>query len=472
MKHFLLIFLLLSCPSYAVSVSDTLQAAIAAEPFRLWTAIVFFLAVLHTLFARKFTQFAEWVEHRQAIEGIHDSPLPKILHYFGEVEVIFGIWIFPLVAVLAYFHDFDYAVHYFDKLFFVEPLFVLTVMVVSSTRPIVDFVEMLLEKAARLLTVITGDAAEIPVWAWWLVILVITPLLGSFITEPASMTIACIVLRRQFFDANPSSKLKFATLGLLFTATSVGGLLTHFAAPCVLMVASKWGWSDNAFTVFHLFGWKAIIIVLVSVLSYFVIFRRELLSLVRTPSTELPIEGESNLPVPYYVTAVHLLFLALVVSFSHYVTIFLGLLIFFVGFFQATGKYQSPLNWHAPISVGFFLAALVCHGALQGWWIDPVITSLTEPQLVGASVVLSMFNDNAAITYLASQIPDLAENLRYTLVAAAVAAGGLTVIANAPNPAGQSYLHSYFEKGISPVKLFAGAFLPTIIALGIFMLLR
>ena len=41
--------------------------------------------------------------------------------------------------------------------------------------------------------------------------------------------------------------------------------------------------------------------------------------------------------------------------------------------------------------------------------------------------------------------------------------GGLTVIANAPNPAGQAILGKYFKEGISALQLFLWAALPTFI---------
>jgi hypothetical protein len=90
--------------------------------------------------------------------------------------------------------------------------------------------------------------------------------------------------------------------------------------------------------------------------------------------------------------------------------------------------------------------------------------------MLGA-MTLTAFNDNAAITYLATLVPGFSESMRYAVVAGAIAGGGLTVIANAPNPAGQSILCDYFEDGISPLKLFAGALLPTIVMMLCFFFL-
>jgi len=73
---------------------------------------------------------------------------------------------------------------------------------------------------------------------------------------------------------------------------------------------------------------------------------------------------------------------------------------------------------------------------------------------------------------LASLVPGFSDPLKYVVMAGAVTGGGLTVIANSPNPAGQSILASRFwEAGISPLYLCLGALVPTLIAGAAFMLL-
>jgi len=108
----------------------------------------------------------------------------------------------------------------------------------------------------------------------------------------------------------------------------------------------------------------------------------------------------------------------------------------------------------------------------QQWWIEPVLSSLGRwPLMIGATL-LTALNDNAAITYLASLVPGFSDPLKYAVMAGAVTGGGLTVIANAPNPAGQSILQGQFgDGGISPLKLFIAAVPPTLIMGAAFMLL-
>jgi Na+/H+ antiporter NhaD/arsenite permease-like protein len=68
-------------------------------------------------------------------------------------------------------------------------------------------------------------------------------------------------------------------------------------------------------------------------------------------------------------------------------------------------------------------------------------------------------------------VPNFTDGLKYAVVAGAVTGGGLTVIANAPNPAGQSILKRHFGNAVSPLGLFLAALLPTIIMLLCFLYL-
>ena len=131
---------------------------------------------------------------------------------------------------------------------------------------------------------------------------------------------------------------------------------------------------------------------------------------------------------------------------------------------RATAAYQSNLDIRTPLLVGFFLAGLVIHGGLQGWWIAPVLSSLSEGSLFWAAAGLTAFNDNALITYLATLVPDLSDPLKAAVVEGAVTGGGLTVIANAPNPAGQALLGRFFDGAVNPMWLLISALIPTLIA--------
>jgi Putative Na+/H+ antiporter len=239
------------------------------------------------------------------------------------------------------------------------------------------------------------------VFGIWLAILTIGPLLGSFITEPAAMTISALLLRRRFYNLHPSAHLKYATLGLLFVNVSVGGTLTHFAAPPVVIVASHWNW-DLLFMMQN-FGWKAVIAILVSNFLFFLFFRKELTRLAAEPDAEEPVQERRE--VPWSIIFIHLLFLAWTVVNAHYPTLIIFGFLFFLAFVTATRRSQHQIALRQALLVGFFLGSLVIHGGCQEWWIVPVLRELSEwPMMIGATV-LTAFNDNAAVTYLASLVP-------------------------------------------------------------------
>ncbi len=463
-------------------VGDVLAGRIAAEPFNLAATIIFLLAVVHTFLAGRIRHWAHAVEerHRERLrqvgrretgtdadeDGVVDEVSfgGQMLHFLGEVEVIFGIWVVALAAAITWFKGWDTAVYYIgEKVNYTEPMFVVVIMTMAATRPIVRLAEQSLRGIAAL-----GRGSPA---AWWLAILIFAPVLGSLITEPAAMTIAALLLAKQFYDLQPAARLKYATIGLLFVNVSVGGTFTHFAAPPVLMVAGPWKWS-LAFMFLH-FGWRAGIGIVISTFLYFVAFRRQLLAL-RPAGTDA---GAVRLrwpdrtdPIPAWITLVHVLFLGFTVWQAHEPVLFVAGFLFFLGFAQATAHHQNRIDLRPALLVGFFLAGLVNHGGVQGWWLQPVLKSLDRTQLMLGATLLTAFNDNAAITYLATLVPNFTEALKYAVVAGAVTGGGLTVIANAPNPAGQAILHRYFRDGISPLWLAASALVPTIIVGCCFML--
>ncbi len=318
--------------------------------------------------------------------------------------------------------------------------------------------------------------------AWWLTILTLGPMLGSFITEPAAMTICALLLSRHFYELKPSRSLRYATLGLLFVNVSIGGTLTHFAAPPVLMVARPWGWDTpihaRAFRLACRAGHHArhaLLLLLVFAPSWCRWRTARDTCEVDEPEDDHDAgtgsgADTSPLPAPAWITAIHVFFMAWTVFTAHYPALFIGGFLIFLGFAQATLRYQSLIDLKAPLLVGFFLGGLVIHGGLQGWWIAPVLGSFTETPLFLSSTLLTAFNDNALITYLATLVP-ISTTVEIAIVEGAVTGGGLTVIANAPNPAGQALLGRFFDNAIAPLSLLAGALLPTLFAAAAFFLL-
>jgi hypothetical protein len=413
--------------------------------------VLFGLAVLHTFCVKR---FAHWA-HRYPAGCVRAN----LLHFLAETEVVFGLWASVLfLGVAALNGSFTNAVAYIEGLNFTEAKFVFVIMVVAATRPVVKLAETAITWASRLIPAPEGVA-------FYIAALSLGPLLGSFITEPAAMTLLALLLKRHYFDKDISRSLAYATLGLLFVNVSIGGTLTHFAAPPVLMVASKWHW-DLAYMAQH-FGWRAAAAGAVSTAMTVAWFWKEL--------SQLKLEPDRSGRVPVWLTVLHLVFLALVVFFAHHADIFFGVFILFLGLVTATSEYQESLKLREGLLVGFFLAGLVTLGSLQAYWLKPLIQSLGGPALFFGTTGLTSITDNAALTYLGSLVEGLSESLKYALVAGAVAGGGLTVIANAPNPAGAGILQSarvFGKEGISPVGLFLGALVPTLVAIVFFWVLH
>jgi Putative Na+/H+ antiporter len=446
------------------------------NPLNIIATTIFLLAITHTFLAARFTTLARLVQRRHDArqQATRRTPSPsvlaEVLHLLGEVEVVFGLWVVPLIVASTLKNGWESTTHYLnDTVNYTEALFVVVIMALASTRPIITLAETTL----RRLATIGGDSPG----AWWVTILIAGPLLGSVITEPAAMTISALILARQFYDLQPSDGLKYATLGLLFVNVSIGGTLTHFAAPPVLMVARQWEW-DTAFMFLH-FGWRAIIAIVVSTLATYLLFKRELLALatrgvvrdVEQPDDDAVGTGAELLPLPTWIIVVHLGFMAWTVLNAHHPALFIGGFLFFIGFTRATASYQSRVDLKAPLLVGFFLGGLIIHGGLQAWWIAPTLGHLSEVPLFVGSTILTAFNDNALITYLGTLVPSFEPEMKLALVQGAVTGGGLTVIANAPNPVGQALLGRFFNHAVHPWRLFLGAAVPTLIAVAAFRLL-
>jgi len=406
---------------------------------------IFVLALGHTFAAKQF----ERLSHR----------FPRhagLFHLLGEIEVVFGFWAIVLILVMGLVLGGDRALSYAESRNYTEPLFVFVVMVIAASRPVLRTVVWAVDGIARIAPLPT------PVASAWLGLAVV-PLLGSLITEPAAMTIAALMLAPQIYRPQVPEPFKYLALGVLFVNISIGGTLTSYAAPPVLMVAATWQW-DSAFMFSH-FGWKAAIAVLVNATIATLVLRKHLPAPTAAGAT-------AEAPVPVPVALVHLLLLAGVVLFAHHPVAFLGLFLMFLGFTQAYERHQSPLIIKEALLVAFFLAGLVVLGGLQGWWLQPIVSSLEPLALFFGALGLTSITDNAALTYLGSLISGISDESKYMLVAGAVAGGGLTVIANAPNPAGVALLKRGFEdESIGAGGLLLGALGPTVVAATAFLLL-
>jgi len=416
-------------------------------PTELGASIIFAIAVLHTFCTAYFEALAKkYPTH----EGLW--------HLLGEVEVVFGFWAAILFIYISLVADLGTAKTFLDNQNFTEPLFVFAIMIVAGSKPILYISTEILHLLAKGLQFVLRIKST-P--ALYFLTLSITPLLGSLITEPAAMTLAAFLLRDLVYRHQCSKALLFGTLGVLFVNISIGGTLTNFAAPPVLMVASTWGWS-SAF-MFSNFGIESCIAIFINALGATLIFQGQL------------IDNAGNIKpekIPVLVILMHLLFLFGVVLFAHDPPIFMWLLLFFIGYTIAYPKYQSPLILKEALLVGFFLGGLVVLGSLQGWWLQPILSKMSPTAVFYGSLALTALTDNAALTYLGSLVTGTSLEFKLALVGGAVAGGGLTVIANAPNPAGIAILRQYFPGGaVSALYLLIAALPPTLVTILAYRLL-
>ena len=409
-------------------------------------AVIFGIAVIHT-FSTKFFAHLATLQPRHA----------GFWHLLGEVEVVFGFWALVMVFALLLMSGRAETIQYIEARNFTEPMFVFVIMVIAASKPILNTVI----GAVHLLASCIPLRREVTVF---FLCLSAVPLLGSLITEPAAMTLAALMLKDCYFRRDLSTKLKYATLGALFVNVSIGGTLTSFAAPPVLMVAKKWGW-DSAFVFTH-FGWKAAISVLITASVVTWLFREELIG-------KGCFDGAcSQIDTPKSVAAVHILFLAAVVVFAHHAVIFMGLFLFFLGYFEAYKQFQDRLILREGLLVAFFLGGLVVLGGLQSWWLQPALAGVEPNVLYYLATALTAITDNAALTYLASLVEGVSADYQYAVVAGAVTGGGLTIIANAPNPAGVAILKNHFtDETVSPLMLLIAATPPTLLTICAFQLL-
>jgi len=348
----------------------------SASLIQLIASIIFAVAILHTFSVKFFKKLAHKYPRHE-----------KIFDMLGEVEIVFGFWAIALILIFFSLSGKNETLSYLNNQSYVEPIFVFVIMIIAASKPVLDFSLTSVRAISRLLPIHKSLSL-------FFITISFVPLLGSFITEPAAMTLGALLLKDHFYSKNISNKLKYAIIGTLFVNVSIGGTLTPFAAPPILMVASKWNW-DLTFMI-TTFGWRTALAVFTNSLILTLIFKKELANL-----------EEPNI---------------------------------------------KPSE--------------VVLGGLQKWWLQPLLNQLTPDQIYYAATALTAITDNAALTYLGSLVDGLSDQFKYALAAGAVTGGGLTVIANAPNPAGYSILNKNFENNIiSPLYLFLSALGPTIVAI-------
>jgi hypothetical protein len=294
-------------------------------------------------------------------------------HLLGEVEIVFGFWGTVLVVLMLAIDGKAATTDYVDSLGYTEPMFVFAIMVIAASAPILDLVEQFVSFAGQLVPFARKSASLFCTLA-------ILPLLGSFITEPAAMTVAALTLSGKYFEHDFSTRSKYILLSVLFVNVSIGGTLTPYAAPPVLMVAGKWGWGLSHM-VAH-FGWKAAIVVCINAILATIVCRHEL--------RKLPDNNTKRVrTTPGAIYIMHLVFLFGVVIFAHTPAMFMGIFLLFMGFAKAYESFQKPLMLREGLLVAFFLAGLVTLGGMQQWWLQDLLSSMSDTAVFFGAIILT-----------------------------------------------------------------------------------
>jgi hypothetical protein len=448
---------------YAGEPQESIEGIVAyraeIDPLNLLSTCLFVCAIIHTFFARIIRNYAK---QKEAENGNVKTFYTELIYFFGEIEIVFGLWAIPLVAIITFLYSWENAVEYLNSLDYREVLIMAVIIILTSSYPLIS----LIERGLRYIVNLAGGSPA----AWWFVLLTLGPLLGSFITEPGAMTVTALLLAKQIYPLKITPRLAYGTIGLLLTNISVGGLLTTFAAPPILVVSHAWHW--DTFFMLKTFAWKSILGIGLATLLYFFYFRQELLQLKYGPNTIKAEETDFNEPVPFWVSVVTLLFLIAILANLHEPVILIGIFMIYLGFHQATAMHQAPIQMRSPLLIGFFFAGLIIHSSLQEWWIGPLLKYVSPDPLMFLAFAISPLNDNAVIAYLATFIPNLNDASKYAIIAGSLAAGGMTFLANAPNLIGQEILDSYFPKGIAVKGLFLAALPAALILFAIFFIFQ
>ncbi len=397
-------------------------------------SICFILALSHTFFAVKFK---------------------PISHYLSETELAFPFWgiIFlatvPLFSVLGWIDGSDSRNQFMElagHLDFSEPALLFVILLVTNTPLVMRFASRAIDGVADLvMQMASASRGE----ASYITSMIVGPLMGSLITEPAAMTVTALFLRDRFFNRRVSRRFKFMSFANLLVNVSIGGALTNFAAPPILMVRDAWGWSSN-FVFFH-FGLNAALAIVVNTGLCWFFLRGELRAVQGFPKESLNDANGLILKKDSASTT------RTSQAAEQRAVRSLGSRLFYL---------VNQFEFRSSLYVALFLAGVVVLGHQQAWWLRELVEGKSPFSLFLGSTVLTSVTDNAALTYLSTQIESLTPLMRHAVVAGSIAGGGISVVANAPNPIGFSILREQLgDAGFGFSDLLRYALLPTAIAM-------
>lgn len=433
-----------------------------SSSLRTGATVLFFFSVVHTFLTPWFYQRFQVCKHKKMIFPEKWKKylwLSECYRLLSRVETVFILWAVPLFLWFLYTEGYKMTISYFNSRNYIFSLFIIIMLLLLESRPIVYLSECIFSSIAKI-----GKQSP---RCWWWTLMIATPVSSVLLKETGAMIIATTLLSRSFYRFAPSTRFAYATMGLLFSNISLGGLTTGLSSRALFIIlpSVKWG---NSF-ILKYFCWKALIAILISTTVYYLIFRKEF---ARFPKVVTVLSNVKE-RMPKWIICVHILLIVAVILARFVPLLMVAILIFYLGFQRFTIFYQRPMRIGKACFVGLFYAGLVIFGELQEWWVLELMHRMPDFGYMMTSYVLSIFLDNALVNYLVHNLPVATDCFLYLVIAGCMSAGGLTLISNIPNIVGYLALQSFFpSSSFSLGWLFLFALGPSIIALMTFWILK
>ncbi|WP_348663117.1 putative Na+/H+ antiporter [Chlamydia vaughanii] len=425
-------------------------------------AILFFCSILHTFLTPWLYSQCQLCQHKKMIFPERWKKylwLSEFYRLVSRVELVFVLWAAPLFLWFLYSEGYKVTMGYFNSRNYVFSLFIVIMLILLESRPIVYFSERIFSNIAKI-------GRQSP-RCWWWTLMIACPLSSIFLKETGAMIIAATLLARNFYKFSPSPRFAYATMGLLFSNISIGGLTSGLSSRALFIILPSVRWG-NSF-ILKYFCWKSIIAMLISTTIYYLIFRKEFDNfpkVVTNPSM-------MNERVPKWIICVHIILVGSVIFARSIPLLMAAILIFYLGFQKFTIFYQHSIRTAKVCFVGLFYAGLVIFGELQEWWVLEIMHRMSDFGYLITSYTLSIFLDNALVNYLVHNLPVATDCFLYLVIAGCMSAGGLTIISNMPNIVGYLIIRPTFpSSSVSLGWLFLSALGPSIISLMTFWILK
>ncbi|AAP05554.1 putative Na+/H+ antiporter [Chlamydia caviae] len=425
-------------------------------------ALLFFFSILHTFLTPWLFGRCQLYQHKKMVFPERWKKylwLSEFYRLISRVELVFVLWAAPLFLWFLYSEGYRVTMSYFNSRNYVFSLFIVIMLILLESRPIVYFSECIFSNIAKI-------GRQSP-RCWWWTLMIAAPLSGALLKETGAMIIAATLLVRNFYKFSPSPRFAYATMGLLFSNISIGGLTSALSSRALFIILPSVKW-NNSF-ILKYFCWKSIIAILLSTTIYYLIFRKEFNNfpkVVINPSM-------MNERVPKWIIFVHIILVGSVILARSVPLLMAAIFLFYLGFQKFTIFYQHSINISKVCFVGLFYAGLVIFGELQEWWVLELMHRMSDFGYIITSYTLSIFLDNALVNYLVHNLPVATDCFLYLVIAGCMSAGGLTIVSNMPNIVGYLILRPSFpSSSLSLGWLFLFALGPSIISLMTFWFLR